>query len=143
VRARIAGWQIADGEIEAPVPGSVLDRVALRLSQAAQDSSDHLAVIEGTISWARFDDENGFMETVVAAEGFNVLTQEPATAADPVPAIGTSVRRTGRLHSVGSYEFDAFGLPDVTQAWMVLAVEPVGIDDFMVDIDPVEFRFNV
>jgi hypothetical protein len=142
VRAQIAGWQIADGEIQVPTPGLVLRRVALRLRQAAEGSSDDLTLIEGTIAWARFDDRNGLAESVIAAEGFEVLTQEAATAADPGPEIGRAVRLAGHLYSVGSYEFEAFGLPDVAQDWTVTTVERVGVDDFMVDLNPVEFRFN-
>ncbi|MDX6254632.1 MAG: hypothetical protein QOJ11_966 [Frankiales bacterium] len=99
--------------------------------------------MEGAITWARFDDRNGLLESVITADRFKVLTRAPATPADPVPTLGTSVRQAGRLYSVGSYEFDAFRLPDVRQSWLVLAAEQVGPDNVMVDVEPVEFRFNV
>ena len=136
MRAFIAEWQIADGEIAIPLAGSFLDDLALRLGPGAQATSEDEVLVEGTITWARFDERNGLLESVIAAERFSVLTQDPATLEDPVPAVGTPVRRAGRLHSVGSYEVDAFGLPDVRQSWLVLAAERVGLDDLMVELEP-------
>jgi hypothetical protein len=140
MRARIAEWQIADGDVETPVAGSVLEGLALRLHTTGHAGEDEV-VVEGTITWARFDERNGLLESVITADRFKVLTQARATPADPVPTLGTLVRQAGRLHSVGSYEFDSFRLPDVTQSWLVLAAQQ-GPDDYMVDVDPVEFRFG-
>jgi hypothetical protein len=137
LRARIAGWQIVDGDVETPVAGSVLEGCALRLHTTGHAGEDEV-VVEGTITWARFDERNGLLESVITADRFTVLAQAPATPADPLPRLGTPVRQAGRLHSIGSYEFDAFGLPDVTQSWLVLAGEKVERDDFMVDVEPVD-----
>jgi len=137
VRAIIDGSQIGDGDIGVPVLGRPLMGLALRFSADDAASADDLAVVEGFVSWSRYDAMNGDLETVITCDRFKVLTRSPASQDDPVPAPGTPIRQLGRLRSVWTYEFEAFALPDVSQQWKVLSAERFGrFGHYRVEIEP-------
>jgi RNAse (barnase) inhibitor barstar len=153
----IRGWMLVDGDLSYPVPGEVLSGLALRLSSDSSYPEQQAVVVEGTIRWANFDPNalryvplprsqrgNGVMETVVEATGFKVLTYEECSAEEPVPEVGARARREGYLSSAALYEFEAFGLPDVSQNWLVLSVrELTPPDDLLVELEPVEERSSL
>jgi len=140
VQALILGWIIADGELATPVPGETLNGLALRLMRDVTDPGWEPVVVQGVTTWARADPDNHVVESVIETPGFRVLTQVPGSHVSVVPEVGARVECTGHLISVGAYEFESFGLPDVSQGWRVLAVRPAGIDDVVADLEPVEFR---
>ncbi|MEN0130867.1 MAG: hypothetical protein AAGC49_15630 [Brevundimonas sp.] len=142
MRAIISGWMIADGEVADPVAGKIVKDLALRLYPAPDASAVDRVVVDGATTWSRVDYHNGLVESVIAADRCRLLW-EASTADESLPAIGSVVRQAGTLHSVGAYEFEYFGIPDVRQSWLVLQVERVGVDDRMVELEPVEFRFDV
>ncbi|MGQ0845683.1 MAG: hypothetical protein ACT4QF_16295 [Sporichthyaceae bacterium] len=140
----IQGWLIADGDVEEPVPGRMIHGLAVRLTKDSYKVQRDPIEFGGVVEWVRGDSANGLVETVIAANGLRLLTSEPSASADSLPAIGAQVSVVGYLTSVGQYEFEAFGLPDVSGSWRVLAVRPAspGNDSVVADLEPlVEFRF--
>lgn len=139
VQVRIHGWILADRELDEPVPGTTLRGLGVRLCSDGDDECEQTG-LSGAVRWARFDALNNLVETVVESSGLVVVTQAPGSANTPVPDPGSRFECFGHLHSVGLYEFEDFGLPDVRMDWRVLAVRPVSGDgdDLIVDLEPVE-----
>lgn len=140
---RVSGWIIADGDLDEPVEGMILRGLGVRLEPGVSDDGCERTRLSGAVRWARIDSLNGLVETLVESSGVGVLTQSPGSADTALPDLGSRRECSGYLHSIGLYEFEDFGLPDVRMDWRVFAVGPVSEgDDLIVDLEPVEFSHS-
>jgi hypothetical protein len=117
----IVFFDIVMDDLAEPVPGELLSGLALEIvpSRFAQGAVHDLVVIDGTISWARFDSMSSVFEMVVDAEGFRLLTRVWNPANHEFPRVGGEVSVEGYLCGIREYEFEAFGLPQISQDWLV------------------------
>lgn len=128
---------VYDGEVERPVTGERLTGLGLRLDERDWAEVGRPVTVTGVVRWVRDDGQTS--EAVVECDGFSVLVTTPTGR--PAPgAVGGTVRVRGHLTSIGPYEFDEFGLPDVTRDWIVRSVEVTAepMLDFLVEIDPLD-----
>lgn len=135
LHAQLNDYIVADGDVEEPTAGAVLRGLALRLIPRRTRALATSEVVDGAVEWARYDEDNQFFESVVNAGRFRLLTQVEGRG--PGWSIGSSVRVEGFLVSVGPYEFEAFGLPDVRQDWFVVSTQKdASGSDYALEIRP-------
>ncbi|WP_157071335.1 hypothetical protein [Curtobacterium ammoniigenes] len=137
LHALLSDYIIADGDVEQPVVGAVLHRLALRVDSHDQSRGSQRTpeLVTGVVTWARYNRANNLFEAVVDAGVYRVLTEVKGRG--PGWSVGSVVDVQGVLVSVGPYEFEAFGLPDVRQDWLVVSShqEELG-DGYELEIQP-------
>lgn len=121
LHALLSDYIVADGDVEEPTVAAVLRGLGLRLIPRRTSAPATSEVVDGTVEWLRYDEDNQVFESVVDAGRFRVLTQIEGRG--PGWSVGSSVRVEGLLVSVGPYEFEAFGLPDIRQDWFVVSTQ--------------------
>lgn len=147
MRLYIPEDMVFDGYLGEPHGGKALTGLGVKLvsiregyrGQVDEDQMRHIE-LSGLVQWSRIGRVDHLMETEIEVEGVRLLTQEYSF--DGVPAeIGTTHTVSGVPLGVRDYEYEDFEIPDVRRDWTVDAVGRWE-NFFMVDLRPVEFRFN-
>lgn len=134
MRIHIPDDVVIDDEIPEPLPGVDIPLMAVRLGWMwTADGSDES--YDGVVEWSRADDLNQLVETVFATSTFKALTQDAADGR--LPEVGDRITLRGTLSCVRSYEFEAFGLPDIRQPWRVTALLSQDRDGYLIEAEPI------
>lgn len=139
MRVFIPGDVIVDGDIAIPLVGAVIPAMGVCLLTDGIVGDDRASLVEGVVTWSRFDARSGLTEAVVTTDTCAMLTRANSTGGTE-PEVGATISVRGDAICVRTYEFEAFQLPDVSQAWRISEVIGSDIDGYLVDVDPVTFR---
>lgn len=139
MRVYIPEDMVFDGYLGEPHEGKILTGLGVKLSLNGQDGPQQIA-LSGLVIWSRIDRVNGLTETEMEVDGISLLTQEHVFGMT-APDVGSTREVLGVPLGVRDYEYDDFELPDVRMDWTVDAVARWQ-NFFMVDLHPVEFRFQ-
>jgi hypothetical protein len=108
---------VADGDLEEPRAGQLLTGLGLRLVPRVSTSTGEIGsreTIAGIVRWVEETKPSATRDVSVDAGEFRVIAQTDRPA-DAV-TVGSTVEMDGVLLSIGPYEFEECGTPDVRQS---------------------------